>query len=132
MVALILPSLGWPIFAWISLSLIFCFVVCLVGLLSCFLMTVLFICTTAFPSGLYNFWDKKASTFLLFQNLVVSRNPLPDLFAIFSSKRIHVEFFLRIRVSPSDVIWKSFCSACVNLNRFACRPGITAIFYNVM
>ena len=61
---------------------------------------------------------------------MVSRNPSPYLFAILSSKRILVECFLRIRVSPYDVTRKNLFIACVPINIFVCGPGITSVIDN--
>ena len=41
-----------------------------------------------------------------------TRNHSPPLIAIFLSKQMLDEFFLRVRVSPSVVNWKPFLSAC--------------------
>ena len=78
-----------------------------------------------------SYWGPKEQHFFLLYNLVFSRNPSPDLFVIFLSKRILVKLFLSIRASPSDVTWKPYCSTRVTLNIFANRRSITAVFDNV-
>ena len=60
-------------------------------------------------------------------NLLVTINPSPPLFVTLSPKQISLERFLRIRVSPSDVTWKTICSALFKRNIFEYRPDIKYI-----
>ena len=63
----------------------------------------------------------------LHTNIFSMTQPLQKGFQVTSEGEI-----LIIKISPSEVTWKPFCSGCVMLNIFACSPVITTVFDNVM